>query len=58
MGVQKSGWRLYQIIRNLASEELGIPLVVIQPGAPGLKKTRRVSLVLSKGYGMLIVSGN
>ena len=45
-----AGWctrkrlKFYQITRNLTPGDLGIPLVVIQPGVPGLKKTRLVHL--------------
>ena len=45
-----AGWctrrwlRLYQIIRNLTSGDLGIPLVVMRPVVPGLKKTKLVHL--------------
>ena len=34
----------YQIIRNLTSGDLGIPLVVIRPVVTGLKKTRLLHL--------------
>ena len=45
-----SGWctrkwlRLFQTVRNLTSGDLEIPLVVVQPRATGLKKTRLVHL--------------
>ena len=35
---------LYQIIRNLTSGDLGIPLSVIRPVTPGLKNTRLIHL--------------
>ena len=37
--------RLYQIITNLTSGDLGISLVVIQLGVTGLKKNRVVCLL-------------
>ena len=53
-----AGWctrkwlRLYQIIRNLTSGDLGILLVVIRLGATVLKKTRIVYLLdLFEGRG-------
>ena len=42
--VQGSGWDSLQIIRNLTSDDLGIPLVVIRPVIAGLKNTRLVHL--------------
>ena len=42
--------RLYQTMRNLTSSDFGIPLVVIQLGVTGLKKTKVVYLLdLSEG---------
>ena len=44
--------RLYQTVRDLTSGDLGIPLVVIQLGVTGLKKTRVVYLLdLFEGRG-------
>ena len=49
MELVAAGWRTRkwlrfdQTIRNLTSGDLGIPLVVIQLGVTGLKKTSRVS---------------
>ena len=37
-------FRLYQIIRNLTSGDLGIPLVLIRPVVPGMKNNRLVHL--------------
>ena len=44
--------RLYQTVRDLTSGDLRIPLVVIQLGVTGLKKTRVVYLLdLFEGRG-------